>query len=151
MDTSHIRHMGYDGFSDKTDVKLPDVLPVRLSNAPKPLYNGLEASTLLHRKLELMVLVEDSEPFIPNLFANTEEIWLGYDGLELRGAPSTVCAPFSWPQQTWRLACVFSSYQRVDLAPVLNCEFHERKWANGMISKSLESIQTLAERYTDWR
>ena len=64
MDASHIVHMGSYGFADKIEIKPPDVLLVRLPNAPKPLHNGLEVSIFLHRKLEATVLVEDLEPLI---------------------------------------------------------------------------------------
>ena len=121
--------MGYHGVSDKSDVEVPDILPYRLPNVPKPLHNGLEASIVLQRNLEIMVLIGYLEPSGPNMFA-TEEARLGYDGLELTGAPSTLCVPFYWPQETWRLACVFCSHQYVDLASSFNWEPYE--WSRAM-------------------
>ena len=149
VDASHIVHVGYHRFSDKSDVKTAEFLPIRPPNVPKPLHNGLEAIVILDRKFEVMALVKDLKPFFPNLFANTEEFWLGYDGLELIGAPNTLCVPFYWPQETWRLACVFCSYQHVDLASDFNWEVYERARANRMIGQSLETVKMLDERYTD--
>ena len=52
---------------------MPDVLPHRLPDVAEPLYDGLEATIVLHRKLEVMVLVEEQQAFITCLFTGTEE------------------------------------------------------------------------------
>ena len=101
-----------------------------------------EATIVFYYKPKIMVLVEDPEPFIASLIADTEEVWLGHDGLELMGALSTLGVP----RETWRLTCVFCSNHHVDLESDFDREIHEPKRANGMISKSLEFLQRLAER-----
>ena len=96
VDASHIRHMGYHGFSDKTNIEMADILPILVPNFPKPFRDGSEATVIFHRKIEVMVLVKNWEPFISRHFTDTKEVWLGHDGFELLIT-----------RETWRLACVF--------------------------------------------